>query len=76
MASSLLVPEAEANAGTPQGRIGTSVTSSSFDSPTVAVKVRRTWSPSGTSNGSNATSSIPSALRSIVRGSTVSRPPA
>ena len=62
------MPEAEANACTPQGRIGTSATSSSFASPACAVSVSRTMSPSGTSNGSNRTSSTPSSLISSVFG--------
>src|SRR5438874_138688 len=76
VASSDDVPEAEANACTPQGRTGTSTTSSSFASPEAAVTVSRTLSPSGTSKASKRTSSTPSFLTSIVFGKTCSRPPA
>ena len=74
--SSLDEPEAEANAWTPHGRIGTATVISSFASPRLAASVSRTSSPSGTSNGSNRTCSTPSALTSIRLGSTLSRPPA
>lgn len=72
--STLLVPEADAIASTPHGRIGTDATSWSDSSPAFAASVSRNASPSGTSKGSKWTSSTPSSLTSTAPGRTTSRP--